>query len=65
MGFIPLKQQSETRLKQREKPEEPPPPESPPPQTPQLELVVAKLTVRAPDMPELMNFDGSYIGAVG
>ena len=72
MEFVRLKRPSETRLKLREKPEEPPPPESPPPQMPELELAVAKPTVRAPDiamaMPELgassLSFDGPYIGAV-
>ncbi len=72
MEFVRLKQPSETRLKQREKPEEPPPPESPPPQIPELELAINKPTVRAPDiamaMPELsqsaMHFDGPYIGSV-
>ena len=72
MEFVRLKQPSETRLKQREKPEEPPPPESPPPQIPELDLAIAKPTVRVPNiaatMPELstssMNFDGPYIGAV-
>jgi len=71
MEFVRLKQSSETRLKQREKPEEPPPPEQPP-QIPEMELAVAKPVVRAPNiamaMPELsmsaMQFDGPYIGAV-
>ncbi len=72
MEFVRLKRPSETRLKQREKPEEPPPPESPPPQIPELELAVAQPAVRAPDIataiPKLststMNFDGPYIGTV-
>ncbi len=72
MEFVRLQRPSETRLKQREKPQEPPPPESPPPQTPELELAVAKPTVMAPDIataiPALaspsMRFDGPYIGAV-
>ncbi len=72
MEFVRLIRPSETRLKQREKPQEPPPPESPPPRAPELKLAVAKPAVRAPDiamaMPELtasaMNFDGPYMGAV-
>jgi len=72
MEFVRLQHPSETRLKQREKPEEPPPPETPPPQTPELELAVAKPTVTAPDIataiPALttssMSFDDPYIGAV-
>ena len=72
MEFVRLERSSETRLKQREKPEEPPPPESPPPQIPELELTVAKPVIKTPNivaaMPELstssMNFAGPYIGAV-
>ncbi len=72
MEFVRLKRPSETRLKQREKPEEPPPPDKPPPQLPELELAVTKPTLKTPNiamaMPELssssMRFDGPYIGAV-
>jgi len=72
MEFVRLKRPSETHLKQREKPEEPPPPESPPPQMPELELATNQPTVNAPDiamaMPKLsglaMDFNGPYIGAV-
>jgi len=73
MEFVRLKQKSETLLKQREKPEEPPPPETPPPQAPEMELTVVQPMVRAPNiavaMPALAassmtNFDGPYIGAV-
>lgn len=69
MEFVRLKHETESRLKQREKPEEPPPPDSPPPQMPEMELAVAKPTMRTPkiDMavPDLaMSFDGPYIGAV-
>ncbi len=72
MEFVRLKRPSETRLKQREKPEEPPPPEKRPPQLPELELAVTKPTLKTPniamEMPELatsaLRFDGPYIGAV-
>lgn len=72
MEFVRLKRPSETRLKQREKPKEPPPPDKPPPQLPELELAVTKPTIKTPNiamaMPELatssMRFDGPYIGAV-
>ncbi|VAX11444.1 hypothetical protein MNBD_GAMMA26-2513 [hydrothermal vent metagenome] len=72
MEFVRLKRQAETRLKQREKPEEPPPLETPPPQIPELEPAAFKPTVNAPNiavkMPKLaasaMSFAGPYIGAV-
>jgi len=71
MEFVRLKHQSETRLKQREKPEEPPL-LKPPPEIPQLDLAMEKPIVRAPNiamrMPELstsaLHFDGPYMGAV-
>lgn len=69
MEFVRLKRESQTRLKQREKPEEPPPPEAAPPQMPELKLATAKPRIQAPAIdlavPDLaMSFDGPFIGAV-
>ncbi len=72
MEFVRLKRSSETQLKQREKPVEPPPPETQPPQIPELKLALTKPTIMAPSivlsLPDLvmsdMAFDGPYIGKV-
>jgi len=67
--FVRLKRDSDTRIKERMRPEEPPPKQPKPPQAPKLEVEAAKPDPLVPDilMPDANlrpSFDGPYIGPV-
>ena len=66
MEFVRLKHETETRIRKREKPEEPPPPEETPPPMPEMREI-AQPVVNSPNidfaLPEVaFAMDGPYIG---
>ncbi|MDH5573357.1 MAG: energy transducer TonB [Gammaproteobacteria bacterium] len=66
MEFVRLKHETETRLRKREKPDEPPPPEETPPQMPEM-MDIAQPIINSPAidfaLPDVsFAMDGPYIG---